>query len=75
MQHLIAYAVVASIMYANQLSRCCISEPKNLLVLQMLHLLSTDEHLMVDLATLLVSSCSIYLSLVFFGVCGSSERL
>ncbi len=28
---------------------------------------------MVDLATLLVSSCSIYVSLVFFGVCGSSD--
>ena len=27
---------------------------------------------MVDLATLLVSSCSIYVSLVLFGVCGSS---
>jgi len=32
------------------------------------------KHLMVDLATLLVSSCSIYVSLGFFGVCGSSER-
>ncbi len=32
------------------------------------------KHLMVDLATLLVSSCSIYVPLVLFGVCGSSVR-
>ncbi len=31
------------------------------------------KHLMVDLATLLVSGCSICVSLVFWGVCGSSE--
>ncbi len=32
------------------------------------------KHLMVDLATLLVSSCSIYVSLSFLGVCGSSVK-
>ena len=31
------------------------------------------KHLILNLATLLVSSCSIYVSLVFFGVCGSSD--
>ena len=31
------------------------------------------KHLMVDLATLLVCSCSIYVSLVFLKVCGSSD--
>jgi len=31
------------------------------------------KHLMVDLATLLVCSCSIYVSLDVFGVCGSSK--
>ncbi len=33
------------------------------------------KHLMVDLATSLVYSCSIYVSLDFFGVCGSSAGL
>ena len=33
------------------------------------------KHLMVDLATLPVSSCSIYVSLVFLGVYGSSDML
>ncbi len=31
------------------------------------------RHLMVDLATLPVYGCSIYVSLHFFGVCGSSD--
>ena len=67
MQYLIAYVVVTSIMYVHQLSRCCILAAEIIIiVLQM-------KHLMVDLATLLVCSCSIYVSLVFLGVCGSSE--
>ena len=43
MQHLTAYTVVASTMYANQLSICLIYKATILSVLQMLHLLSTNE--------------------------------
>jgi len=32
------------------------------------------KHLMVDLATLLACSCSIYVSLDFLRVCGSSDK-